>query len=507
MIESKISRREFTASGLTLLSRGRSSAAVVRSDLAWRKLRQKLAHRQRRLIYNDDSDEILLPAPARSEREFLSRRFDWIKNSQVDSYYWCVGDGQDLAFGRVVPHQICDTAGIMLRAARSAGLEGVLSVRMNDIHDAFLGVNYPFKLQHRDMLLDPSGAPGKYDKRDWRYWFWSGMNYAYPEVREHKLAFIGRICEEYFPDGVELDFMRHNMYFKKGEEAANIPAMTDFVRRVRTKLDEIGRKRGRPIVLATRLADTPEKSMQLGLDSPTWLKEGLLDVLIAGQGFAPWGGAWKKYAELAETYDVPLYPAFDGSMIYHFPKVELMRGAAMSFWYNRASGIYLFNPFFAVDTKTFSAQTVYGDFKRIGSPTTLVGVDKAYRADSIRPGLEVAFTWSSTSNADMPLPVQLSEVPAAVPLEVGEDFSSSPVGRRRELRLRLQSVPAYPLEMLRVRLNNLSLSNGETTGDGWVEFPIDCPPLRSGTNQVSVASLNGKGTVQAIEVWVRYVPS
>ena len=60
--------------------------------------------------------------------------------------------------------------------------------------------------------------------------------------------------------------MRHNMYFKKGEEVANIPAMTDFVRRVRTTLDEIGRKRGRPIVLATRLADTPEKSMQLGLD-------------------------------------------------------------------------------------------------------------------------------------------------------------------------------------------------------------------------------------------------
>ena len=196
----------------------------------------------------------------------------------------------------------------------------------------------------------------------------------------------------------------------------------------------------------------------------------MLDVLIAGQGFAPWGCAWKSYVELAEQYDVPVYPAFDGSMIYHFPNVELMRGAAMSFWYNRASGIYLFNPFFAVDTKTFSAQTVYGDFKRIGSPTTLVGVDKAYRADSIRPGLKTAFTWSSTSNADMHLPVQLSEIPTSCSLGDWRRFQLESGGRDGGNCVCVCKVSPVILSNSACQANNLSLQDGKRQGTVGLNF-------------------------------------
>ena len=40
-------------------------------------------------------------------------------------------------------------------------------------------------------------------------WSQGVSNWAFPEVREHKLAFIREICEKYDIAGLELDFMYH----------------------------------------------------------------------------------------------------------------------------------------------------------------------------------------------------------------------------------------------------------------------------------------------------------
>ena len=472
----------------------------------WKQLRRRIAHRRRRIIYNDDGDarySYVGGRPPSNAEEFLARRFDWTKNTQVDSFFWCIGDGQDPPWGKEPPEGIDDCTKTMLDAARAAGMEAVISLRMNDIHDAFGTVNYPFKLERRDMLIDPTGARGKYPPTDVLYYTWSAMNYAFKEVRDHKFAYISKICEKYVPDGLELDFFRHPAYFKEGEEAENLPVMTEFVRRVRQRLDEIGNKHGRPILLIARLADTPDKSISMGLDGPAWIKEGLLDVLIIGGGYAPYCDAWKEYRDLAHRHGIPAYPCINCSLIAHFKSVEMLRGAAANWWYEGTDGIYLFNPFVPVDGDVIPAETMYGEFTTIGDLKTLVRLDKLFCQDHVEDMTRTSNIMMNRMTAPALLPTEVSATTKAIPLLIGEDLATVPKGKTREMTLELQTQPAEANAELIVQLNAQPLANARVSAD-LVEFDVEAPPLRQGYNQVTVALSAGKTTLKALRLWVRY---
>ena len=473
-----------------------SAAHTVSSD--WEKQRRKLAHRQRRIIFNDDgdarSDEWYRRSSAtygsdlKSVKDFLARRFDRTIDTQVDSFFWCVGDGQEPPHGMPTAEVIGDVNRIMLSAARKAGQEAVFSLRMNDIHDAFGPFTYPFKQQNRHVLMDPDGYNGKYTRSDVRHWTWSAMDYAFPEVRQHKLAYISEICEKYLPDGFELDFFRHNIYFKPGQEKRNIPVMTDFVRQVRHRLDTIGQKHGRPILLIARSPDTPQESIELGLDCPTWIKEGLLDVLIIGGGFTPYYTAWTEYRDLAHQHDVPAYPCYDCSLLYHhFQNIEALqalRGAATNYWHHKAEGIYLFNLYVPVDGGMISAETAYSSLNHIGNPKSLVGLDKIYCQDYVRDKHLLMGT------ADRPLPMAIDDTLRSIPLPVGEDMSKIVTGKQRHCRLFLSADP--PSTELIVKLNGSDLGHRQVGADHWQEFEVQSQTVRQGDNDLSVAVRSGE---------------
>jgi hypothetical protein len=100
------------------------------------------------------------------------------------------------------------------------------------------------------------------------------------------LAFkcVEEVCQNYAVDGVELDFFRHPVYFKKyalegkaGEE--ELKMMTDLVKRIRAMADREGAKRGKPILLTIRVPDSVEFCRAMGLDVERWLQEELVDIL------------------------------------------------------------------------------------------------------------------------------------------------------------------------------------------------------------------------------------
>ena len=500
-----LSRREFlTTSGLAVTAAtGSPIARAGLSDTSWRKQRLELAQRRRRIIYNDDGNARydLIPyygPPPKDEAEFLERRFNWTIDTQVDSYFWCIGDGQNPPWGTPLPGGINDCNTTMLNAARKAGHEAVISVRMNDIHDAFGTVRYPFKLENRHMLIEPTGAKGKYPKSDVRYWSWSALDYAFPEVREHKFAYLAKTCAQYVPDGLELDFFRHPAYFKQGEEAKNLPVMTEFVRRIRKRLDEIGKAHGKPILLIARLADTPEKSVKMGLDGPTWLQERLLDVLIVGGGCAPFWTAWAEYRDLANKHDIPAYPCFNCSLASHFGRVEVMRGIASNWWHLGAAGVYLFNPFVPVDGKKIPAKTMYTELNRLGDPKTLVGLDKVFCQDYFMDNSVLM----QRMTADPPLPTAISKSPKTIPLLVGDELSKTPSVRPAMWQLRLLTDPAGA--PLTVKLNAKDVGAAKVANDNFHEFEVPPETIRHGNNKLIVASGDGQSAqLRRVQLWMR----
>jgi hypothetical protein len=365
------------------------------------------------------------------------------------------------------------------------------------------------------MLIEPDGASGKYPSSDLRYWFWASMDFARREVREHKLAIIHELCARYSPDVFEMDFLRGPKYFKTGQESENLPVMTEFVRSVRRIVDELGRKRGRPMLLSARFPDTIEQTLRLGLDAPGWLKEGILDVLIIGLGYAPFCGAWKDFGALARKYEVPSYPVIDSNLEEQYRRVEPVRGAAMTYWGEGAEGIYLFNPFVPVDSArpVLAAEVAYAEFKHLGSPETLAGLDKIYCQDDAAPNRGGKAVWVVDVEAEMPLPTVVSVPFRTIPIPMWDDFARVPRGVRPSPVLRLRTDSTEASSNLHVRLNGRTLDNGRLSGlpngksheQNWIDYDVDPSSVRRGTNHLTVALTKGESVLRAVQLHVRYV--
>ena len=213
-------------------------------------------------------------------------------------------------------------------------------------------------------------------------WFALSWNFEVPEVREHRYAHVEEICRLYDWDGVELDWQRHAFHLPDDHAYRLRYVITDLQRAIRRMTDDLAEKRGRPFYLAARVAGSLEMCRRIGYDIPTWVEEGLVDILI------PAGGAAtdpsidvKAFKELCRGTDIAVYPGLDGGMPNpRVPVMEqftiddpIMHGIASNHYRAGADGIYVFNWFADRDLRR-------GLLTTIGSPETLRRKDKVYAA-------------------------------------------------------------------------------------------------------------------------------
>ena len=485
--------------------------------------------KRRRIILNDDG-EVRIPAEGLAEHsggtageDFLAARFKGSVGTQVDSYFFCVGatDRGPVREGKAITnpqssmaqffyygeegriHPATDEATrLLIERAHDAGMEMFASVRLNDCHDSndvrekgWNGLSYPLKIQRPDLLLGQKHPEGRYphllegEEGDGSKgypmdsvmsWFFAGFDYAREEVRQHFLDFILGYCRQYDYEGVELDYGRGPLYFRFGEECQNLDTMTGFVRQVRQGLDEIGRERGKPYLLAARAMATVEQSRRAGLDVERWLAEGLLDLLVIGSGNSPYWSAPGALIDMAHRYGVPAYPCINHMISTDGTSREPveLRGMASNFWALGGDGVYIFN-YFGVPEGSEQQQCL----RQMGDPDALRGLDKEYHA-------EQGFTWFPYGYEVVPsqFPVGLI-YGTPIELVVGDDVQEA----AREGLL--------AEACLLVRVGNLDESEGITvivnrdpvpttavkrTAKDSFEAALQAPPLRRGSNEVVV---------------------
>jgi len=488
--------------------------------------------KQRRIIYNDDGDAQYgdwNPQAEEGVQGFLSARFSPTVGTQVDTYFWCIGNGQEPPWGKTPPEAIGDANQVMVEAAHNAGMEIFASLRMNDIHDAWAAqLTYPLKVQRPDLLIGkqywPQGYPhllegekpqprGGYPADATLRAFWSAFDYAKQEVREHRYEYIMKIAQHYDFDGFELDYFRHPLFFKPGEEQENLDTMTQFIRRVRQGLNEIGRKRGRPYLLAVRVPSSPGQALRTGLDVETWLAEGLIDILVPNPGYQPYTDSYKAFIDMGHRYDVPVYPCFNCSAIARMPNQDLaaekIRSVASNFWALGADGVYLFNFFVPGDLDKegkWDKAMAHSWLNEIGSPETLQGLDKLYLPDN---GASIFYI--GYGNAPRRFPIRLVDG-TPIPLVVGDDVqSASQAGTIDEMRLRVEVRNIDESEGIAIRINDVRLppEKIQRVEERAFEATVTAPPLHRGSNEIVVLpGLNSTGRlsseVTGLQLAVRY---
>ena len=100
---------------------------------------------------------------------------------------------------------------------------------------------------------------------------------------------LQEVCSNYEIDGLLLDFFRHLPTFKTtvlggDATAAELELLTHLFRRIRRMADEVGAKRGRPILLAVRAPDSLGYAKALGLDLERWMQDDLIVETPLGSG-------------------------------------------------------------------------------------------------------------------------------------------------------------------------------------------------------------------------------
>ena len=109
--------------------------------------------------------------------------------------------------------------------------------------------------------------------KQWAY------DFADERVQQDKLAVLHEVLADYGADGIELDFMFGNQYFKVTEDNA-VDLMTDFMIQIRHLTREIGAAQGREIPIMARVELGREDNLQMGLDIDTWFQEGTIDYIV-----------------------------------------------------------------------------------------------------------------------------------------------------------------------------------------------------------------------------------
>ena len=504
-----------------------------------REERKAASQRRRRIIVNNDGDDAIqmeqtgdlaegmTPTDGELREGFLRARTTGLLGSHVDtiSYNTCMAGltfshqtriGQFLSkklYPRCISDDLIeqygrDTLGVQVDFCHENGLEIFWCLRMNDGHDAYpagtrrwtYGLD-PFKRDHPEYLMGEPGDWDKYPDSSPRH-AWSCLDYGRPEVRDHIFELIREVCEAYDVDGVEMDFFRAARFFRptlddQPVEQEHLDMMTDLMRRIRTMADEVGRRRGRPILLAPRIPITVELGRFYGLDVERWLEEGLIDIIIAGYGSGHQRpmGLIGGMVELGHRYGVRVnaclswafwvYWAFldsgyEGTMREWFKAgkslwdavnswsgmLESWRGAAMNAWSAGADGLYTFNVW----------DPDHPMFWEIGEPDALARLNKIYGVDYLN---------------DRARAMELKEGKATVVnLRVGEDVHAATVS---ELRLRAHLIGLTGRDDVTFKLNGAVLDDLKPAGvlepsaaGHWMECRLNPAQIEIGDNNAEM---------------------
>ena len=245
-----------------------------------------------------------------------------------------------------------DPLELILDRAKEKGMETFISFRLNEVHAVDEEENWilsRFWLDHPEWWIGKPKQPlgelymgimGPNTHPIVAGWLPGGLNFAVPKVRERRLAQLRECCESYAIDGLDLDFQRFPMYFPEGTEKDNTPVMTDWMREVRKMTNEVGEKRGRPILLSVRTMTKPEQNLGIGLDLETWAKEGLVDFVVQSHYLRnDFPLPVKEYRNQLPP-EMPLYASIEVER-----EPDRYREIARHLWQEGADGILVFNFF------------------------------------------------------------------------------------------------------------------------------------------------------------------
>ena len=421
-------------------------------------------------------DTVLFSFGSGNVAEYQSRVLEWPGQADrfefPESKTWHGGIEVDPRDQYLNPKSLADAGhnppAVIVEECHKRGLGAFVSLRMNDIHDgqhpkgALPNPELPsFKRINPDWLVDDL---------DW----WTALNFEHPRVRALKLEVVEEFFDRWDFDGIELDWLRHTLYFRRGTERENGRYLTQFMRAVRKSLNQKAARRGRPIEVAVRIPERVMWCKDGGFEIDKWISEDLVDMLILGQGLTELPFL-SEFQELMTSRRLPIYPSLScyGNG-YQVSPDEVVRGSAANLWRDGADGLYTFNWY------------LYGPWRKhllneIADPRVLGEKDKQYtlvqrfEATPRLPGADYVRYNTVYNEAPVPFDLGVAERARTLRVPLADDFKTSRP-KRAELWIALDY--SRPGDRLTVSIGGTVLEPAELdVASSWQTVGYQINPL------------------------------
>lgn len=403
--------------------------------------------------------------------------------------------------------QGCDYLAHTLARCRQQHIAPGITVRMNDMHDAPTPGTHLFSrfyMEHPELHLhnDPFCS-----------WAATGLNYEYPESREHYLVLIRELVQDYDCDVLELDFLRFHCYFPREDFARHCAIMTEFVREVRATLDATGRC----IALLARVAASPAAAYELGFDIAAWAHDQLVDGISMGAFLnTQWHVPIAAFRTLVGD-DVALYPCMDyiadrrpGLPAREMPiEPELLRGFTAGHLAAGADGIALFNFFCVREVDASNPLLVHPVSPRDPSFATLHDLRALAPLRGMKKRHTIMSGWGIAETdgvLQVPLTIEWSQVRAVQML-----LASEPEGTRVEAVVLFTGGATICPEQLWLQVNNTPVGPAQSVENlpapakdiRQAIFVVPPAALRDGNNELALRNEGEALTIISIDVDVQ----
>lgn len=384
------------------------------------------------VIMNEDGDlAFVSPDPIIAEK-MLRANVDGHARLGIKTYVFSVGAGSDVLYYQTKvasevgwrktkyedenatwQHRICSARNCIaagLDAVRIAGTQAkkngmmfIPSLRMNDDHFMSDPYNYPltgkFWLENTKLTIKESPIVFSKD-------YGNLLNYEHEKVRNYRYSVVIEAIERNkdIIDGFELDFNRVQVFFPKGRADIGAPLMTDLVRKIRCRLDELSEEQNRPMYLFVRIPPSEEACSWAGLDIDTWMKEGLVDLISPSQLMTlAHDMPIKNMTKKAHNYNVLIYPTIYPRTSFRVPlipsSVDLgmgndvgrdvtlaeALGAAANYRWMEVDGFYFFNYYGYPHPQYMYEMTAHFNHDIIDTNDKVYVVTKTYYNDDLIP--------------------------------------------------------------------------------------------------------------------------
>ncbi len=209
------------------------------------------------------------------------------------------------------------------------------------------------------------------------------LSYARPEIRADRLAVIRELVTDYPTDGIEINFHDYAPFIARREVPDHTRTMTDWLRSIREACNLAAREQGRPKRLVIRIAGTLEGSRSLGMDLKNWIRQELVDSVIAmpvTHGFETGTSELQKVVQAAEGTRVSVLAGINNARAPQDTR-EVFYAAAANAYAAGVQGV-LFHTYYPDPHRYPYDDAATESLRFMGYPDVLAHKDKRFRIGS-----------------------------------------------------------------------------------------------------------------------------